>query len=706
MGRIREAVSRYVYWSGAVLAVIVTILASGLPSLLSQRTLSLHVISTSLVGESLILSIVAFLAAVIPIVFSVSSLAIQHAASNYTPSVLEKYKKDRKTWFFYAFVSSGVLLSAIMLITGSSVILLATGTTTTTISLLNSSFALLASSLFLLPLQLFHVVDLIDPKFMVARAKEDCVRSILSTPAKVSSILKKAQHGNDLERTMAKMPFYSEFAFQQNQDELLVVAREEVLQIMDIAFKSAQKREAESYRDAFQAICEIARAYVSIRKQYGVGEDKFLLYAYNKLISMRKMALDVGDETLLTGIITTLGAIGSAAAEIKPASLYGPSLMASLAMLYISEIGTGAIEGRLWDPAADALRSIRDVGISTVRVAKHDGSASKKILTLGKQSIAAREWFVVNVASGTLNELLLASVQARIDEHYTPADIMEAIEDFSVFAIKNGLDWNALSGLFPAMPEYSLERVVRAALQYKNEPHQAIETARREGYAHEIASSVLDLLIHIGIEAGEKKSSMVMSYAAQPIHRIALALMGEKSATPQDSFDGEVHKAVGGLASIYQHAGDCPLVEVIPNALTDIAFCSIDTAGNEIVLRVIEAFHQMDVETMSWDKYGYDAQRLAGRLVVIGSYAVNAHNSDVAEGCVKSLTQLDRSYIRKYGKQKEQLHLTEAQELHDEDRLSLENWQDKYRKMPQAALDEFIELYNNASNPRTRQKSQ
>jgi hypothetical protein len=695
-----------VYWSVAILAGAITLIASGLTSLLRQGTLNLQVVSTFLVGESLILSIIAFLAAIIPIVFSVSTLAIQHAASNYTASVIEQYKRDRRTWFFYGFVGFGILLAASMLIAGSSVVIVASGTITTTISLLNSSFVILAFSLLLLPLQLLHVVDLIDPKFMIAQAKEEGLKAIQSAPAKLLAIIKKAQHGDEFEQSMAKMPFYSEFAFQKNQDKLLLIAREKVLQIMDIALKSALKREAETYSDAFQAICEIARAYVSIRKEYSRSEDEFLQYVYVKLVSMKKMGLDAEDEVLLTGIITTLGAIGSAAAEIKPASLHGPNLMASLAMLYISEMGAGAIAERLWDPAADALRSIRDVGISAVRVAKHDGSASDKILVLGKQAIAARKWFVVNVASGTLNELLLASVEARIDEHHTPANIMEAIEEFSLFAIRNGLDWNALSGLFPAMPEYSLERVVRAALQYKNEPHQAIETARREGYAHEIASSVLDLLIHIGIQAGVNKSSMVMSYVAQPIHRIALALMGEKSAAPKGAFEGEVCKAVGGLASIYQHAGDCPLLEVIPDSLTDIAFCSIGATKDEIALRVVEAIHQMSVETISWDKYGYDAHRLAGRLAVIGSYAVNARNRDVAEGCVKSLIQLDRSFIRKYGKQKEQLHLTEARELHDEDHLSLEDWQDKYRKMPQAALDEFIELYNNASNPpRTRQKS-
>jgi hypothetical protein len=673
----------------------VTVASSGLLVLVplaGQGALSLRQVSASLVGESFILSIIAFLAAIIPIVFSVSTLAIQHAASNYTASVLEQYKKDRRTWFFYGFLAFGVILAASTLIFNASMILLAFPTTTVTISLLNSSFVILLFSLLLLPLQLVHVIDLIDPKYIVARAKEDCINTILSTPTKVLAFVKKAQRGDELERSMAKMPFYPEFAFHHNQDKLLAVPRAKVLQIMDIALKAALKREAETYDDAFRALSEIARAYVSIRKDYSSSEDEFLQYAYGKLVSMKKMALDEGDETLLTGIITTLGAIGCAAAEIRPTSQYGPNLNASLASLHISEIGIVAIQRGLWDPAADALKAVRDIGVAAIRVAKHDGSTSKKILALSKELIRAREWYGVNVASKALNDLLLASVNARIDPNHTPAQIMECMEEFSIDAIKNGMDWNALSSLYSVMPEYSLDRAIQAALKFKNEPHKLFETARREGYVHEIASSMLDLLIRVGIEAAEKKSSMVMTNVAHPICRIALTLMKEKT-TPKGGFDDEVRKAIGGLAGIYQHADDCPLVEVLPDSLTDIALRSIDANRNEITLRVLAAIQQMAVETMEWDTHGYDAQRLAGRLTVIGSYAVNAHNDTIAEACTKSLTQFDTSYARKYGKPKGQLQLTEAQELHDDAGLSIEEWQDKFRKVPQDALNQFIESY-------------
>jgi len=262
-----------------------------------------------------------------------------------------------------------------------------------------------------------------------------------------------------------------------------------------------------------------------------------------------------------------------------------------------------------------------------------------------------------------------------------------------LFAIKNGMQWEGLSGLFPVMPQYSLERVVRSALEFKNEPHKNLETAYREGYAHEIASSVLDLLIHVGVEAAEKKSSMVMAYAADTIRRTALLLMAENS---KYGFDDEVRKAVGGLAGIYQHADDCPLLDHVPHSLMEIALNSIDATRDNITLSVIGAIQQMTVKTMSWDKHGYDTQRLAGRLIVAGSYAANAQNKVVADACLKGLTQYDTAYARKYGKPKELLQLSEAQELHDEGGLPLEEWQDKYRKMPRDALDQFIASYKNA----------
>jgi hypothetical protein len=208
---------------------------------------------------------------------------------------------------------------------------------------------------------------------------------------------------------------------------------------------------------------------------------------------------------------------------------------------------------------------------------------------------------------------------------------------------------------------------------------------------------MLDLLTRVGIEAAEKRSSMVMTYVAHPICRIALTLMNEKT-TPKGGFDDEVRKAVGGLAGIYQHADNCPLLDVVPESLTEIALSSIDASRDQIVLSIIGAIQQMEDETMGWDKYGYDAQRLASRLIVIGSYAANAQNKVVADACLKGLIQFDTAYARKYGKPKELLQLSEAQELHEEDGLPIQECQDKYRKIPQEALEQFIASYKNAKS--------
>lgn len=682
------------FWILSTLAIVLAIFSSGLPLLLTKPMSNLVLVGTIIESESFITIVVACYASIIPIVFSVSTLAIQHAASNYTASILENYKKDCKTWFFYGFLFFGLLFASIMLFTRSDILLFLTEENLIRISLLNAALVILFFSLILLPFQLTHVADLINPRQLVTRARERCTNEIISTPKNVDSMHEKTKAGNQLEARIAKLPFYREFLFHENFGSLLPATRQGILQIMDVVLKSAVKREAETYEFGFKAISEIAQTYVSIRRDDSTSEDKLLQYVYEKLLSIPKMALDTEDVALLHAVITAFEGIGCATAEIKPASRWGPNLMTSLAIGYIRGIGAKAIERSLWDSVADAMRSIKNIGVSAIRKIKDDGLASKKILELSMKAIGRREWFVINVASGVLNDLLTSSVNARADVDHVPARVLEAVEQLSTAAIDNGLEWHALTGLFPAMPEYSIERVAWTALQFKNELHPDSETAYREGYAWEMISSLLDALTKIGVKAAQKKSSMLLVYVAQPMHRIALVLMNEKSVALKDSFDPQVCTVVTALASMFMQAGDCPLIDEIADALIDIAFQSLDVGKGAIASHVVEAISEMSLRMMSWDRYGYDSQRLAGRLGVIGSYAINASDTIVAKACANGLVQFDKAYRQKYRGSKDRRHFGEMQELHD--REGIEEWAVSYKKTPQRALDQFTALYTGA----------
>lgn len=691
--RALEQVSPHLYWIVAVLAVAMAIFASGLISLVFRGTLNFSVVSTAMVGESLLLAIIACLATIIPIVFSVSTLVIQHAAGNYTASLLEDYKKDPRTLFFYGFLAFGLLFTCFALIIGWSVVVLSTQDT---ISLLNAAFSILVFSFVLLPFQLAHVTDLINPLFMIRKAKQDCIKATLSTPAEVSVIVRKAKKQSEIERRMAETPLYWESVFHSYQASLFMIPRQKVLQIMDIVFKCAVKREAETYNLGFEAISEIARAYVSIRKEDSTQEDEFLQYVYDKLLSIPKMAFDTGDVALLHSVVMALENVGRASAEIKPASYWGPNFQAQMAMRHISDIGTKALTASLWDSVADAIRSIKNIGVSAIHGARHDGLAFKQILRLGTAAAAIREWFIVNAASGALNDLLQASVKSRLEPGLVPTNILEAIEQLSIFALDRNLEWQALTGLFPIMPENSIERVSWAALGFKNEPHSDKEKAFREGYAWEIVTLLLDVLSKIGIKAAEKKSSMLLTYVAQPIGGIALTLLNEKSTALKNGFDPLVSKAITALATMYLRAERCPLADGLTDALTEIAFRSLDAGKADIASQVVEATFQMSLGTMKWDQYGYDSQRLAGRLGVIGSYAINASDTRNAATCANTLVQFDIAYRRRYPQSKDRRHFEEMQKLHDQEGISLEKWEDAYGNIPQAALDRFDMLLKKA----------
>jgi len=528
------------------LAIASIVSCSGVLSLLlSSDIFTLRIVSSTSQAESFISMMSASLATITAILFSISILVIQHAASNYTASILEDYKKDLRTWFVYFFFFS--------LIFGSFILL-----TEVNISSLNMGFVMLILSFAFLGSQFVHTVDMINPKKVIERAKDQSIRDIHATPSRAYSIVKKTKPRNEVERIMIQSPIYPQFVL-HNDQTLLMRSRQKILQITDIVLKSSVRREIETCTAGFVALSEIARSYVSIRKEDTTQEDRFLQDIYDKLLSIPKIALDNQDLSLLQEIIKAFEKVGCSTAEIKPASDFsGPNQATGLAVWYIHELGVKAIEKSLWGVVAQAIRSIMNVGTAAIQKAGEDALASDKVLDLGMRATNRTNWFVTNVASEALKELLFYSVLSKISIHMAPSRILESIEKLSVSAVSIGLDLPALRSLFPIMPEYSIEKVAWAALEIKNESYPQIETSWREEYAKDVVSKLMETLEKIGLKAAESNSWMLMRYVVYAIEGIAILLVREKFVTLKEGFDEELEVTINALQDMYLLSGEKP----------------------------------------------------------------------------------------------------------------------------------------------------
>jgi len=686
--RAKEGLLKNYFKIIVILAIASIVSSSGVLSLLlSSDIFTLRIVSSTSQGGTFVSMMSTSLATVVAIFFSISILVIQHAASNYTASILEDYKKDGRTWFVYGFFFFSLIFSSFLLITEVN------------ISPLNTGFVMLIFSFAFLASQFIHTVNMINPMKVIERAKDQSIRDIHATPSRVSSIVKKAKPRNEVERIMIQSPIYPQFVF-YNDQTLLTTSRQKILQITDIVLKSSVRREIETCMAGFGALSEIARSYVSIRKDDMTQEDRFLQYIYDKVLSIPKIAFDNEDVSLLQEIIKAFEDVGCSTAEIKPISDdSGPNQATALAVWYIDELGVKAIDKSLWDVVSQAIRSIMNIGTAAIRKAGEDALASDKILNLGIRATKQGKWVVTNVASGALKELLLPSALARVSVHGDPSRIMKDIEKLSISAVEVGLGWQALTGLFPIMPEYSIQKVAWAALTIKNESYPKMETHRREEYTKDITSKLMETLEKIGMKAAENHSRMLMQHVVEAIEGIAILLVKEKFLTLKEGFDQELVGAIKALQDMHLLSREDSLSTTV-RALTAVAFCSLDVRKDEMAIRSVNALLSASVKAIEWDKYGYESARLASKIAMIGSYALHLANEALAKECADRLVEFDSTYLKESPSTHDRLHIEEMQEtrrqMRDETNYFDKTYGSSYREVSETTLDRFKELYETA----------
>jgi hypothetical protein len=677
-----------------LLAIVLASFYSGILNLSINDLTNLSFVGAQFASESLIDTMLASLATVIAIYFSISILAVQYAASNYTPSILEYYKRDVSSWITYLFLFVPLCISAYMSSQKASILLLNSGHS---ISLLDFSTVMLISSFPILALQFVHIFDLVNPKAIITIAEQQCVHDIRKVPSRLNVIIRHARP------MLAQLPFFGDFTFHQEQQRMLTTANNKILHIADIVYKSALKRETETYAFGLSALSEIAETYVSVRKDFWTPNDSFLERIYATLIDMSKAAFDNEDLSLLGEIVRGLERVGIAAIGIRAVSR-GPDQIATLAMVHIHDLGVKATQRELWDGVARCVWSIENIGTVAIQKTGDESLATREISSLGGIAIGKRNWYLTYVTLVTLNNLLFQSVQAMAPIFQGPFGILEAIEQLGTMALERRLDEQALFSIFPVLFQNSLGRTVYAALNVKNEEHPLIETAAREEYAKQTVSRLLESISEIGLAASKTQYSLTLHYVIDCLGGITELLCKEKFVTIKTGFREELLEVISVAGRLYFIRTE----NVHPwfvwggeEVLTDLAFRALDLGQDEIALACVKSILDVSTKLIVIDKYGYDAPRLASRAAVIGVYAQHKSNKIVAKQCTTDLAVFDRKYMKHSPNPHAMLHIKTmrgAYEKSKEDWRRDKKWEEAFRQVTENEVKDYETLLKSAKS--------
>jgi hypothetical protein len=257
------------------------------------------------------------------------------------------------------------------------------------------------------------------------------------------------------------------------------------------------------------------------------------------------------------------------------------------------------------------------------------------------------------------------------------------------------------------VPEYSIQKVSWVAFRIKNEKYPKIQTHPREEYSKEVMSRLVKTLGKIVTRASEKGSLFLLGDSVDHILEIALSMLKEKLITIEEGYKDEVLHAVEDLSRSYTRIAtylfDNEMHSSVPSdisdAITSIAIYALDFDQEDVTKHCLEALDCMCISIVERDRYGYDVARCAGRMGVIGAYALYKRKDNVLDKSVSLLVSFDKIYLSKSPNPRDRLHIDEMRGLHKSFNIDYpllmrtQAYGDLFKKVSSKTLDKFADLY-------------
>jgi hypothetical protein len=659
-------------------------------SLLSKINPTLDVYTLRLVWntasvQTMLSSIGAILATILAISFSIAIIVIQHAASNYTASIIESYKRDDLTLLFFSYYV-GALIFSIMGLQFSN-----------DLYIVNMILVTFIFSFFILGLHFIHIINLIDPRNIIERAEKHCIKYITSIPSKVQSIIKKIKPSTTYERSIVSTPLYRQFVF-YNDSTLQEPIKKQVLLINDVINKAASRREIETSIKGFQAITRITRNYITIRKDDFTTQDKFLEYINAQLLTAFSLGLDNKDTALMQEVLYAFTEIGCLTTELKSSECYPPQ-STNLVFTHIRDLGMKALEQDFVDVSTIAMESMKKVGYSAIQKNGGEGLSSDYIFEMGKAGIQKNSWYMLSIALIQLKDLLYGFVLFK-GNVYASGRILKFIDKLASLSMENRMNhWAIQTSLFTLLPEYSIQKVAFAALKAKNEEYPEKETFQREEFSKEIMNQLVRAIGNIANTSSKLHSAHILGSSIDCLLDLSLLMLNEKFKSLTEGFKEELLIVIKIMKSAYIHIAGYSFDEEwflsapseIGDAVTTIAVLALEFA-KDITDGGLEALNEMCLSMIKRDKSGYGVSRLAARIGVIGAVALSKNETQIAEKAATLLANFEASYQANSLEPRKGETIRQLKGLHKNRSYRTGKYLDVYQNLEDSNIESFIKL--------------
>ena len=588
-------------------------------------------------------------AAIVGIVFALSIIAIEHSASNYSPTMLEFFKKDHFVWFTagYGLFTIGFIGSTIMHDWNFGLF----------------GFIFFLWNLALLGIYLRYTLDLVNPIFIIKKirlriskefkkSRKNLIRleeiTIKNTSEQMSDIYSNSKRANP--------SLLTQTIFNSNENLLNDVKKYEIT-LQNTILRSYEKKEYETTNAGIASYSEIVKQYLELKPDHYWPDDSFFELIRERIKNYASYCLQNNDLVFLKQIVDESVKIGNKLSVIQPLEPMGNNEPLVHLTYALSDIGKKCTHIKNWEGVLLILRALGSIGAESVVKTKKDSQSGNEILGIGKLALKEMDAFscfiCVNQAFKIFQKRALIPPDTMLESN------LEELADFTALAYKLPMSQYFGNSFF-------VERSGINPLEYaRNAIISCQENLVGETEITQRAWRIQNLKKHI---------SLIIDFVGKINHwnannilvKIVILYLQETQQMFHEPFthEEEIESVIRGL-SLNNGKGNAHLAE--------LALICLENQYDDSAIKCIERIFLIAKNMMKSDEHGYDSNRAIRKLNLIGCYLQMKPNNTVLNKIIEKIIEFDVQFEERYN-------------CSTSDELSIDNpswasdpWDHKYR---------------------------
>jgi hypothetical protein len=417
------------------------------------------------------------------IFFSIVLVAVQHSATNYMPSILETFRKDKRLLFIVILSLLSILVNLLFYLSDVT-------------PLFFLSFLIFLMSFLSIIFYFYEMLNFLNPLFLVNSLKEDIIKKMDKIKNKTIKQTHKEIKGTFLEKFS---PFVKEANLNSGKYQNKNI--EEIGKLFNHIERSNAINDFETYKKSLENLFQVVNYYFS-HKRVDTQNDEFISYVLTKLKLQADALIMKNEHFKLIEIIKILE--NMAVSSINHLDIIPTQRFTFIAVLIsdsIKEIGTKSVVARNLDLAKECILSIRKIGMKSIDKNLNLSMTEESIKEI---SIVSNDWFIYHNALASINILLCSLVENMLKKENSKK-IIPSFEISRLIEIQTDLLINSIKGyrgslstetatspFFGFLSEVRLSKIIARIILMAQNPPVELATLKYETLAKKTIGDIFE----------------------------------------------------------------------------------------------------------------------------------------------------------------------------------------------------------------------